>query len=41
MTAYEAAVQEKDQLYARIQLVREEIKQVAAMIEEAYATLCV
>ena len=27
MTAYEAAVQEKDQLYARIQLVREEIKQ--------------
>lgn len=27
MTAYEAAVREKDQLYARIQLVREEIKQ--------------
>ena len=27
MTAYEAAVQEKDQLYARIQLVREEIRQ--------------
>ena len=27
MTAYEAAVQEKDQLYARIQLVREEIAQ--------------
>lgn len=27
MTAYEAAVREKDRLYARIQLVREEIKQ--------------
>ena len=27
MTAYETAVREKDQLYARIQLVREEIKQ--------------